>query len=255
MSSNPENAPSYWVAVYASPDDPEEFADVLIDVLQMHRTDALIQARRLPGFLSARLAHAQAERLVAAIQATGLRAELVPEAEVPEFGHGEAVHHVKCTAEGLEILEVHGQTAEKFSWPEIDLICVGAVPQAGTLHFSLNEDPFLSAARHSPHAPLETPSAAALAMWLVTRSPLRAFHIDSKKLNYEYLGDRKTESATLNFQTFLQDLLQHALQAFVTHSTRAFLNHEPVETYQFETADQLRRSAQFFLLIHRHPRN
>jgi hypothetical protein len=69
-------------------------------------------------------------------------------------------------------------------------------------------------------------------------------------MNYEYLGERKTDSATVNFRLFLNDLLRNAPQAYVTPSTRAFLTHGAERLYHFDTTGHLQRYAQFHYLAH-----
>lgn len=240
------------VVVFAVPGEPQELADVLTEVLGMHPTDALVHARSAPGILPDRLTRDKAELLAAAIQKIGVRAEVVTPDEVPDFHHGEVVHHCKCATGGLEIIETHGDLETVVPWDEIELICVGVVPQEGARHYATGEMSVLSAARRSPHAPLDIPPTAGPELWFIRKSPFRAFRIDHKRLNYEYLGDRKTDSATVNFHAFLRDLLQHAPHAYVTPSTRAFLEHGAERQYHFDSADQLRRYTQFHLMIRRH---
>jgi hypothetical protein len=68
-------------------------------------------------------------------------------------------------------------------------------------------------------------------------------------MNYEYLGSRKTPSATRNFRLFVEDLVQRIPSAYVTPATRAFLEHGPPRHYEFDSTDQLRRYTVFHLLI------
>lgn len=252
MSLDSHSQANFHVVVFAVPGDPHELAQVLTEVLGMHATDAIIHARSAPGILPDRLSREQAERLAAAIQKIGVRAEVASSDEVPDFHHGEVVHHCKCTDAGLEIIETHGTVEACVPWNEIDLICVGVVPQEAARHYPTGEMSVLSAARRSPHAPLDIPPSAGPELWFIRRHPFRAFRINHKRMNYESLGDRKTDSATVNFQSFLHDLLHHASRAYVTPSTRAFLEHGSERLFHFDSTDQLRRYTQFHLLIRRH---
>jgi len=180
------------VVVFAVTEDPHDLAQVLTGVLGMHATDAMVQARNAPGILPDRLTRDRAEQLATAIQKIGVRAEVATRDELPEFDHGEVVHHCKCTAAGLEIIETHGAVETCVPWGEIELICVGFVPQDASRHYPTWEMSVLSAARRSPHAPLDVPAPAGPELWFIRRTPFRAFRIDHKRMNYEYLGDRKT---------------------------------------------------------------
>lgn len=252
MNTELTAAANCYVVVFALPGDPQELAQVLIDVLGMHPTDALVHARSAPGVLPDRLSRDRAEQLAAAIQKIGVRADVATANELPDLDHGEVVHHCVCTFAGLEIIEARGDLETSIPWSEFELICVGVVPQEAGRHYPTGEMAVLSAARRSPHTPLDTPPTAGPELWFVHRKPFRAYRIDHRRMNYEYLGDRKSDSATVNFQSFLKDLLRYVPQAYVTPSTRAFLAHGPERKFHFDSADQLRRYTQFHLFIHRH---
>jgi hypothetical protein len=68
-------------------------------------------------------------------------------------------------------------------------------------------------------------------------------------MNYEYLGSRKTDSATHNFGQFVEDLLAKAPAAYVTPAARAFVEHGPQSQYEFDLTDQLRQYTLFHLLL------
>jgi hypothetical protein len=252
MKTETTSAADCHVVVFAVPEDPQELAQVLTEVLGMHATDAANHARSAPGILPDRLTRHQAEDLAAAIQKIGMRAEVARADELPDFHHGEVVHHCVCTFAGLEIIEAHGDLETCIPWSEIELICVGVVPQESARHFPTGDMSVLSAARRSPHPPLDIPASAGPELWFIRRKPFRAFRIDHKRMNYEYLGDRKSDSATVNFQSFLEDLLRYSPQAYVTPSTRAYLVHGPPRLFHFDSPEQLRRYTQFHLMIRRH---
>jgi hypothetical protein len=251
---NPDVLPNevFHVVVVAVHENLHELGKVLTQVLGMHPTDAIILARSAPGILPDRLPRDQAERLAAAIRKIGISAEVAAADEIPEFEQGEIVHHCKVAESGLEIIESHGAVETCVPWDELELICVGVVPQEAARHYPTGEMSVLSAARRSPHAPLETSHSAGPQLWFIRRDPFWAFRIDHKRMNYEYLGERKTDSATVNFRLFLHDLLEHAPHAGVTPSTRAFLEHGAERQYRFDSTDQLRLYTQFHLYLRRH---
>jgi hypothetical protein len=251
MNPDAPSATDFHVVVFAVPGDPQELAQVLTEVMGSHPTDAIVHARSAPGILPDHLSREQADKLAAAIEKIGVRAGIVRAEEIPGFHHGEVVHHCKCTEEGLQILESHGDLETCIRWDEIELICVGTVPQDAGRHYPTGEMAVLSAARRSPRVPFDAAPSVGPELWLIRRNPFRAIRIDHKRMNYEYLGDRKTSSATVNFRTFLEDVLQHAPGAYVTPSARAFLEHGSERVFHFDSTDQLLRYTKFHLLIHR----
>ncbi|MBS0262219.1 MAG: hypothetical protein JSS02_09740 [Planctomycetes bacterium] len=252
MNTNVLTSTDCQVVVFAVPGDAGELATVLTAVLGLHPTDAMVQSRSAPGVLPGKLSREQAERLAAAIQNIGVRAEVASPEELADLEATEVVHHCRCVPAGLEIVDPRGVVQATIPWDEVDLISVGVVPQETGWHYPTGDMAILSAARRSPRTPLEIPATAGPEVWITCRSPFRSFRIDHKRMNYEYLGDCKTESATANFMLFLNDLMRHAPYAYVTPSTRAFLVHGPERLFHFDSTDQLRRYTQFHLLIHRH---
>jgi hypothetical protein len=251
MESESSDDRCFRVVVFAAPDDPHELADVLTEILGIHHTDAMVHSRLVPGILPDRLSCEKSERLAAAINGMGLHAESVSADEIPDFGHGEPVHHVQCPEEGLDIFGLRGGLDDCVPWGEIELICVGVVPQETTKHYLTNEMTNLSAARRTTHGPLEVSLSDGPELWFIRRNPPHAYRVDHKRMNYEYLGERKTDSATVNFRLFLDDLLRHVPHAYVTPSTRAFLGHGAERLYHFDSADHLQRYTQFHCLAHR----
>src|SRR5437660_7742142 len=94
----------YRVIVYAAPDETEELGDVLESVLGLHTTDALILARTAPGPLGDKFPRDVADRLASEISQIGVRADVVPASEVPEFRNIVVVHHARCLDTGLDVL-------------------------------------------------------------------------------------------------------------------------------------------------------
>ena len=70
-------------------------------------------------------------------------------------------------------------------------------------------------------------------------------------MNYEYLGKRKTFSATANFRLFLDDVIAGARRAYLTPSTRDYLERGSVTDYSFASPDALKHDAILHLLIRR----
>jgi hypothetical protein len=214
----------------------------------MHPTDAMIRAHAAPGILPDRLTQEEAAHWVAAIAELGLHAEAIPAVDVPEFSHADAVHHVRLLDEGLEIIEFHGQEEQVVPWAAIAVLSVGQVPQEVSRRYVM-QITTLTAARRTLPPPLDVPLPSGPELWVVCTDPLRAFRIDHKRLNYEFLGERKTDSATRNFRTFLEELARRAPQAYLTPATRVYLEHGALRHYQFDSPGELRRYTVFHVML------
>ena len=250
MNSNQNIPADVRIALFAAAEDPQDLADVLIQELGMHATDAMIQAHSAPGLLPHRFPREQSEKLIDALQKLGLQAAAFADDELPDLHHSRSAHHCRCTTDGLEVIGADGKTENSIPWNDLDFICVGIIPQSTSRHYPTRDMSVLSAARRSPHAPLETPATEEPELWFARRNPFRPYRLDQQRMNYEYLGEKKTSSAAVNFQLFLKDLVQQAPQAYLAPSTRAFLNHGPESHYHFKSAEELASYAQFHLLIH-----
>ena len=251
MDTPATNDVGYRVIVFAAPDDVEELGEVLENVLGLHATDALVLARTAPGPLGEKTTREAAERLAAEIARIGLRAEAVPAGDIPEFTNMVIVHHARCLDTGLDVLGLNAEEKMLIAWNDIELIGVGQVPQETSRHYPAGQMVTVTAARRTVPGPkdmLQTPGPCA---WLVCHNPDCQLRIDHKRMNYEYLGQRKTFSATANFRLFLDDVIAHARAAYLTPSTRDYIEHGSVTDYSFDSPDELKRDAILHLLIHR----
>jgi hypothetical protein len=253
-----ENAPgaetSFRVAVFGAPDDPDALSRVLERVLGMHATDAHIHARGAPGIFADRLGREAAERLAAEIAATGLQAAALAESDIPSLEGATVVHHARCEGAGLSILDLHGQPEALVGWGDVDFVSLGQVPQETARHYIDADAMTIRAARRTGRGTVERPLSPGAEAWIVAERPFRVFRIDHKRMNYEYLGDRKSDSATANFRIFVDDLIAHAPQAYLTPATRMWLESGSVEDYSFDSTDALERYTVLHLLIHRRAR-
>src|SRR5437763_4900594 len=74
---------------------------------------------------------------------------------------------------------------------------------------------------------------------LVRRDPRIAFRVVENQMNYAYLGDRLSTSASENFPVFLADLCARAEGAYITHPTRALLEHRDRAESTFPSSQAL----------------
>lgn len=251
MPSAAGSSPLYRVVVFGAPDDPRELSQVLELTLGMHATDALVHARMAPGVSSLALPREQAERVVAGISAVGLGAEVIADADVPVLTRATVVHHASCLETGLEIIELHGRESALIAWDDVDLLSVGQIPKESSRHYQTSEMMTVTSGRRTGPSAFETPLTPGPEAWIICTRPFRPYRIDHKRMNYEYLGDRKTDSATNNFRLFIDDIIAHAQRAYLTPATRAYIERGSVADYSFDTAEELQRTTLLHLLIRR----
>lgn len=233
----PSALPRCRVVVFAIPDDSEALLDVLSRHLGLNPIDARIHLHGLPGVLADPLEEEPAAQLAAAIRALGVEAISVAEEDLPDLGHVEPSHHVRCTPAGLECVEPTGAVRQTLPWEHVALISVADVPLDATHHVAPEHLIVVHAGpgRVRPAA-VGTPPVRGAEMWVVCEQPFQALRIDHRAMNYEYLGNRMTGSAAANFELFLKDVAAHAMHAYWTPTARAFRARGPAAEYRFDSA-------------------
>lgn len=232
----------YRVAVFSHPENVHVLGDILSAVLHEGRTDALIQARHVPGVLPMPVTAAQAEQIVARLGVDGVQAAAVRQETLPDLDAAVVVHHARCLPEGWEIVDLRGARQELIPWERLALVAIGDVPEDVIQRYTDQSRPsVLSTAPLPPSPQPEARSAFGPELWIVCRDPLAAYRLDHRRANYEYLGERKTDSATVNFRLLAEDLVERATRARRTPSTHAYLNHQPRMHYEFAAGEDLRR--------------
>jgi hypothetical protein len=245
----------FRLAVFAVPEDDEAFVQVMRDQLGLNAIDAKVHMHGLPGLLPDQLTEPVAAKLAAAIRELGVEAQPVDEGTLPQFEHTPAVHHVRCTVEGLELVGPSGAVDVTVPWPQVALISIADVPLEAVRHYGVSPTAVIRAGpgRVSPPT-LDKPAVRGAEIWIVCEHPFRAIHIDHREMNYEYLGDRKAGSAAANFAMFVDDLASHAPHVYWTPSARAYRNRDPAEQYRFDTQRAHRDATTLQVLLMRRVR-
>lgn len=241
----------YRVAVFSRCSDLDQLTEALVSALGLNRIDARIHAAHVPGVLPEQLTQQQAEYTVAAITKLGMSAAVVSQADIPNLDHPAVVHHAACSANGLEISGLSGARSNLIRWPDVEFVSVGYVPLE-TAHHSSTEP--LVVVHSSPHTFDDVSEPVALSgpeCWLIVRHPQRIFFLNHNRMNYEYLGPRKSGSATANFGEFLKDIAHFAEDAFLTPATHKILSRGPVDGYTFSTDEELKQTSLVQFLLHR----
>lgn len=234
------------LAVFAKPDDVHELADVLAEELGLHPTDAAHEAHSVPCVLSPRLTSANADRIASTIERLGLRTEAIPLEELCAFDDLRTVHHVACRLSGLEILDLLGLPAELIPWDDLEVLSVGETPAESSHHQRASEFTVISSARHLQDVTTDVP-AHTLELWIVCRHPERVYRLDASRLNFESLGEKKTNSMHANLRLLLGQIVRHAPEAHLTPAAHEFLDHDKLT--RFASPEQLLNVTQLHLLM------
>jgi hypothetical protein len=225
------------IVIFAAPDDPADLREVLQRELGLNQVDAGIAAHYAPGILPRSWPRALAEKAAAAIQAVGLRAVAIDAAAAPDLAHAERVHHLRCTAQGLEVCNLSGTVERTRPWNELSLVSVGRVPLEHQRHYVTDNLTHLNPV--PPDEYLRGGAIRGLEAWLLFADGLRPLRCDSEHMNYEYLGDRKTGSGAANFERLIADIAVAAPHALLTPTTRKYLTHSPLLEYDFKDSATL----------------
>lgn len=255
MTNSDSGPDELRVVVFSKPNHPDELAAVFQQELKLHPTDALIWARHVPGILTATFPAAQAQTLVAAMNRIGVRSSALPADQIPDLHHATVIHHVRCTDDGLRLMQASGEPGALIPWAAIQLVCVGEVPIDVNRHYSSGNWTAVSAGHHFQSGGIVAPGTPALEAWIVCQPPLPALCIDHGHMNYEYLGSRRVDSAACNFHSFITDVIKYATDAPLTESTKAYLTHIKPETYRFPSREDLIRHVALQTLLARDSKN
>ena len=234
------------LAVFSKPDDVHDLADVLVEELDLHPTDARHEAHSVPCVLTPRLTSANADRIARAIEQLGLRTEPIPLEELRAFDDLRTAHHVACRPSGLEIIDLVGRPCELIPWDDLEVLSVGETPAEPSHHQLTGEFTVISSARHLQDVASDVP-AHTLELWVVCRHPERVYRLDASKLNFESLAEHKTNSRQVNLRLLLQDIVRHAPHAHLTPSAREFVIENKLA--RFTSAEQLLNVTQLHLLM------
>lgn len=252
VSGNPSGTQEadWQVVVFAVPEEPTALLDELRRRLRLNEIDLRIRFHDLPGILPERLDALQAEELAGAIRALGVDAEAIPSQAWPDLSHAPTVHHLRCAPRGLEVVPPRGAAVECISWERVAVVSIADVPLDVAHHFAPPRTVVVRVTPRLKDAEIAT-SIRGAEMWIVCEEPFEALRVDHREMNYEYLGERKTDSATSNFRQFAEDLTRHAAGVYLTPTARAFLSIGRVEQYRLESRERHRALVELHTVLAR----
>lgn len=236
------------VMVLSLPDDPDELTPVIMEHLNLNRIDARIQIRNLPGLLRHAMIPSAADRVCRAIHEAEGYAIAVPSAEIPDLSHPIHMHHAACTAEGVNIYDLEGNVSNMIAADDLELLSIGAMPTE-TTHHEVDYEPLFHTSTGPKGSDLELSNMLGAEAFLIAENPFRAYLINHNEMNYEYLRDRKSTSASANFRLFVDDVIALSPGLYLTPAARAFTGHGLLQHYLFDSPDALRSHTLFHLII------
>jgi hypothetical protein len=227
----------------------------------MHPTDAVQWLARAPGTWPQQLDEKTVRGLLDGFYDAGIAAEAWRVDRFPDLSPPRTIHRAACTKEGFRIEGLRGEPTHWVTWDRVELICAGWISSndefrnvqsprwpstvvSGIRALALMKPkPNVRHARASriPRDPISE-------VVIVRRDPRIAFRVVENQMNYAYLGDRLSQSASENFPVFLADLCARADAAYITESTRSLLERREPGEHEFPSPQALLEHATHRLL-------
>ena len=188
--------------------------------------DAAIMLRDAFGILVERLELADAGRLLQALAAEGVAAEMVDQKSLPPLPPPRPLHRAECSAEAFVAYDHLGR-AQPIEWPHVILIAAGAV--ALTEFKRIVEEKIVY--RHTdgrggsmPTVDIEQKDKEERNVRLILELFLDAapgrFRIAAHEFSFAYLGDRLHPRGEQNYLSLVQDCLAGASGAVLNRGAQ-----------------------------------
>lgn len=241
----------YRIVVYSNPGDPHALSKIFEQQLHLAPSDAGVSIRHFPGVLNEDFAQDEAETLALAMRGIGLRVSVIPREDIPNLHHAMVVHHPCCTADGIQLIEPEGHPSAVIPWSAIQMVCVGEVAPSVLRRHPPTIPVIPPTGHHYQRPAIDVPFTPFQEAWITCRPPFPHLRFDQDRMNFEYLGSERVDSAATNFRHFIQDVIAHAPAVFVPESTQAFLEHDQERQHQFKDSEALLHYATLQTLLAR----
>ncbi|MBD3673633.1 MAG: hypothetical protein HUJ26_08935 [Planctomycetaceae bacterium] len=246
--SNQNLIPLYRVLILSVPEDPADLTTILTEELDLNKVDARILQHNLPGLIPNAVPQELAEKLCQRLHDVEGYAIRIAADEIPNLSKPIHLHHAACADEGFEIFDLQGNIETTIPYGDLELLSIGALPTEKS-HREVENQTLVHPSAGPRTTKVDLPSMMGAEAYLIAENPFRVYLINQNEMNYAYLEDRKTTSATANFRLFVDDILAQARDLYLTPAARAFTNHGLLNHYQFDSPESLRRHTLFHLLI------
>ena len=247
-----KTGPRYRLVVFDDVDDPTAVRDLFCRVTGLHPTEAMFWVAKTPGSWPHQLPESQTRALLDGLYDLGVAAEAWLVDTFPELSPARTIHDASCIREGFRVRGLRGEPTHWVPWNKIELVCAGRVEAEDEFRSvspmkwpSAIATGFRALTFRKPRPAPRTARAVRLTrdpvgeVIIVRAEPRIAFRVVENQMNYAYLGDRLSPSASVNFPIFVADLCACADTALITSSTRALLQQTDPAEFTFPTPQSL----------------
>ncbi len=244
--------PQYRLVVFEAIEEPQEIRDLFCRVAGIHPTDAMQWIARAPGVWPYPLPEEQTRQLLDGLYEFGVAAEAWRVDQFPEIHPARTIHQAACLPEGFRVQGLHGEPTHWVPWDKVELICAGKIdledefrgpsPPTWTSALTMGLNAISRRARQFSSRrsrAVRIPRDPVGEVIIIRRDPRIAFRVVENQMNYAYLGDRLSTSASDNFPIFLADLCARSSAAYLAESTRALLAEGDPNEFLFPSSQAL----------------
>jgi hypothetical protein len=247
-----DKSPRYRLVIFEAVEDIPAVRDLFCTATGVHPTDAIQWLSRAPGTWPQPLDDFCVRKVLDGLFQAGIAAEAWRTDQFPDLNPPRTIHRAACLSDGFRVEGFRGEPTHWAPWDRVELICAGRID---------GSDEYRSV--HSPRWPgVVVAGIRAMALMkpqpgnrlgravriprdpvgeviVVRRDPRVAFRATESRMNYGYLGKRRSQSASENFPIFVADLCARAESAYITGSTRSLLKHDDTESHVFADSQAL----------------
>jgi hypothetical protein len=227
--------------------------------------DAATMAQDAFGVLVQGLELADAGRLLQALNAQGIEAEMVDEASLPPLPPPRPCRRADPRPDAFVPCDHLGRPHE-LEWSKVILLAAGAVPMremkhttkqrvvgysAGApygYHALADDSPYGGAITRTVHSDKEVESVKLLLDVLLAEAPGR-YRIDAEKFHFGYLGERRAPNRTKNYLQLVGACLQNATGAVLNRGAEELLN-DPTAVLQYRSEHAFEEETVWLLWRH-----
>jgi hypothetical protein len=202
------------------------FVPLLTEHLGMHRTDAAMACACPAGIFVDNVPRAAAERLAAALRASGEDCAVVPAVSIAPLPVRQPVRAARLGRDGLALVDPRGRQWVE-PWSDGLALAMGAVEVPATTSRRVwsprpvwsgqDQDSPLwrseEATRGGSSSWSVTKTAAEAVVDLVFADPLRCYRIEARAFDYRLLGEQQQPGSDANFLTLIRWLVHAMPQA------------------------------------------
>ena len=241
----------YRLVVFDELDDPHKVRDLFSEVTGAHPTDSMQWVARVPGLWPKLLDEGQTRRLLDGLYELEVAAEAWRVDAFPDISRPRTIHEAACLEGGFRVTGLRGEPTHWVPWDKVELIAAGKVSADDEFRdvtppgwINALSTGFRAALGKAPRTArksraMRVPRDPVGEVIVVRRDPRLAFRVVENKMNYGYLGDRLSQSASENFPQLVGDLRRLATDAYVTQTTTDLLGGGDPDDYEFGTSQGL----------------